>query len=178
LVSLIPQFGEANSSSGISSLGLNLKAFVFQLITFLIVLLILRRWVFPKLVSTLEERRSVLEQSLEQARQTEENLQKANVGAAKILQEARAEADNALADAQARAKEIVANAEKSGEQSAGRIVKEAEENLAQQREQLRTELKDELADLVVATTEKIINKRLSSQDDLQLIHSSLKDIKK
>ena len=61
---LAPKFAE---SSGISSLGINLKGFLFQLITFVIVLLILRRYVFPKLVATLEARRSALEQSLAQA---------------------------------------------------------------------------------------------------------------
>jgi F0F1-type ATP synthase membrane subunit b/b' len=58
LINLNTQFAES-SSGGISSLGLNVKSFVFQLITFLIVLAILRRWVFPKLVATLEERRKV-----------------------------------------------------------------------------------------------------------------------
>ena len=57
------QFAAESSSSGISSLGVNLKSFIFQLITFLIVLLILRRWVFPKLVATLEERRKTLEEA-------------------------------------------------------------------------------------------------------------------
>jgi hypothetical protein len=76
--------GEA-ASGGISSLGLNLKSFLFQLITFLIVLAILRKWVFPKLVATLEERRKVLEQSLEQAKQTEETLRRTEANAEAIL---------------------------------------------------------------------------------------------
>jgi len=67
----------SSSSSGISSLGVNLKAFIFQLVTFLLVLLILRRWVFPKLVATLESRRDALERSLLQAKETEEALKAA-----------------------------------------------------------------------------------------------------
>jgi F-type H+-transporting ATPase subunit b len=175
LNNLIPKFAES-SSGGISSLGLNVKSFVFQLITFLIVLLILRRWVFPKLVATLEERRKVLEQSLEQARQTEETLHKTEANAVRILSKAREEADAALSDAQIRSKEIIAEAEKSGEKAASRIVKEAEAHLGQERAKLKDELKEELADLVVQTTEKVISKKLSSQEDMGLIKDSIKEL--
>jgi F-type H+-transporting ATPase subunit b len=170
--------GAEAASGGISSLGLNLKSFLFQLITFLIVLAILRKWVFPKLVATLEERRKVLEQSLEQAKQTEETLRRTEANAESILNRARAEADTALADANARAKEIIAEAEKGGEQAASRIIKEAEEHLGQERAKLHNELREELADLVVQTTEKVIGKRLSGQEDLGLIKDSIGELKR
>jgi F-type H+-transporting ATPase subunit b len=175
LISLNTQFAES-SSGGISSLGINLKSFVFQLITFLIVLAILRKWVFPKLVATLEERRKVLEQSLEQARLTQETLHSAEAKAGDILKQARTEADNALSDAKDQAKEIISAAEKAGEESAGRIIKDAEEHLSQERSKLRTELKEELADLVVDTTEKVLRKRLSAKEDLELINDSIKEL--
>jgi F-type H+-transporting ATPase subunit b len=175
LISLNTQFAE-DSSGGISSLGLNFKSFIFQLITFLIVLAILRKWVFPKLVATLEERRKVLEQSLVQARQTEETLHNAEAKASEILKQARVDADSALADAKVQAKEIISTAEKSGEESAIRIIKDAEEHLSQERSKLRSELKEELADLVVDTTEKVLRKRLSAKEDLELINDHIKEL--
>jgi F-type H+-transporting ATPase subunit b len=166
----------ASSSSGISSLGINLKAFIFQLITFVIVLAILRKWVFPKLVATLEERRETLEKSLEQARQTEQTLHDAQGKTEEILKEARVQADGALADAQNRAKEIIADAEARGEQSAKRIITEAEAHLGQERAKLRSELKEELADLVVQTTEKVLRKKLTAKDDVELVKQSVKEL--
>jgi F-type H+-transporting ATPase subunit b len=177
LINLNIKFAQ-ESSGGISSLGLNLKAFIFQLITFLIVLAILRKWVFPKLVATLEERRKVLEQSLVQARQTEETLHKAHTQASEILKQAREQADNSLADAKTQAKEIIAAAEKSGEKSAKRIINEAEEHLSQERAKLRSELKEELVGLVAATTAKVLRKKLSAREDLELINSSIKELEK
>lgn len=166
----------AESSGGISALGLDLKSFIFQLITFLIVLLILRKYVFPKLVATLEERRKVLEESLVQAKQTEETLRNTEAKTAEILQQARVEADSALADAHKRAKEIINDAEKSGEHSATRIIKDAEEHLGQERDKLKHELKEELADLVVQTTEKVLRKKVDSKEDAELISSSIKEL--
>lgn len=172
------KFATENSGGGISSLGLNLKSFIFQLITFLIVLLILRRWVFPKLVATLEERRQTLERSLEQARQTEQTLHDAENKAAQTLQKARAQADAALADATAQAKDIISGAEKSAEEAAARIIKDGHTQLEQERSKLRSELKEELTDLVVETTEKVIKKKLTPKEDLSLIDNAIKELQR
>jgi F-type H+-transporting ATPase subunit b len=169
------QFAQ-DSSSGISSLGINLKSFIFQLITFLIVLMILRRWVYPKLVATLEERRKTLEESLIQAKQTEEALQKAEARSAELLQKARVQADAALADASSRAEEIIAKGEEAASVRAARIVKEAEEHLSQERQQLHDELRKELAGLVAVATEKVLAKKLDEREDRALIERSLKEI--
>lgn len=171
------QFADS-SSGGISSLGVNLKSFIFQLITFLIVLLILRRWVFPKLVATLESRRQALEQSLLQAKQTEETLQKAESQAAEILQKARAQADAALADAQSKAEEIIAGGETAASERAARIIKEAEDHLDKERQRLHEQLRGELAGLVVATTEKVLRRKMNERDDRALIEQSLKELAK
>lgn len=173
---LIPQFAES-SSGGISALGLNLKSFLFQLITFVIVLLILRRWVFPRLVATLEARRMALEESLIQAKQTEEALERAETRAAEILHDARAQADEALAQAKTQSKEVVARAELAAQVQAQRILNETKEQITQERRKLREELKHELANLVVATTEKVLRSKLNPKQDTELINNAIKEIK-
>jgi F-type H+-transporting ATPase subunit b len=175
LIKFIPQFAES-SSGGISSLGINLKSFVFQLMTFLIVLGILRKWVFPKLVATLEDRRRVLEQSLEQARKTEQTLHETETKVTEVLREARVEGDKAIAEAKSEAKDIITRAEQTGESSAKRIIAEAEAHLGQERAKLHAELKKELAELVVTTTEKVLNKKLNAKDDLELVQQSVKEL--
>jgi F-type H+-transporting ATPase subunit b len=170
------QFAASSSSGGISSLGINLKGFVFQLLTFIIVLLILRRWVYPKLVSTLEERRKTLEESLIQARQTEEALQKAEAKAGEILQAARTQADAALADAGAKAEEIIAQGETAASERGARIIAEAESRLSQERERLHDELRGELAELVAVATEKVLREKVNQREDRALIERSLKEL--
>ena len=68
MLNVAPQFAQASdSASGIGAFNINLKSFVFQLITFVIVLLVFKRWVLPPLLKTLEDRRQTLERSLTQA---------------------------------------------------------------------------------------------------------------
>ena len=175
MFSIIPTFAEG-SSSGISSLGINLKGFIFQLITFLLVMLILRRYVFPKLVATLEARRQALEESLAQAKRTEEALERAEQKSEELLAKARAQADQAMADAKTRADQLIAAGEASAAERAARIIKEAEAQLGKEREKLHSELKKELAELVVTTTEKVLRHKVDTKEDRALIEKSLKDL--
>jgi F-type H+-transporting ATPase subunit b len=169
------QFAEA-SSSGISSLGLNLKGFLFQWVTLLIVLAILWRYAFPKLIATLEARRKTLEESLAQAKQTEEALERAEVKVEELLARARVQADAAIAEAKVRAEEIIAAGEHAASERGIRIIKDAEAKLGQERERLHSQLRKELAELVVAATEKVLRKKINEREDRALIEQSLKEL--
>ena len=170
-----PKFAES-SSSGISSLGINLKAFIFQLITFVIVLLILRRFALPKIVKTLEDRRRALEKSLTDAKQIEETLAKAEASAKDILSTARQQADAALAEARKATRDNIAAAETKAAERAALIIKDAEASLGEEREKLRQDLRQELAVLVADATENIIGEKLDPKRDMSLIERALKGV--
>jgi F-type H+-transporting ATPase subunit b len=177
LTYLPTQFAQtSDSSSGLGAFQLNLKDLVIQLITFVLVLLVLRKWVVPKLVETMDKRRETLEQSLVNAKATEEALAKAEVRAEEILSRARAQADEALAEAKDAGVDIVAKAETAAAARAELIVKEAESRLNEEREKLRTELRAELADLVADATEKIIHEKLDQKRDMSLIERAIKGV--
>ncbi len=165
------------SSGGISALGLNFKAFLFQLIAFVIVLVVLKKYVFPKLIATLEARRETLEESLIQAKKTEEALASAEKKATEILNEARSQADTSLNDAKKVAVQVVASAELAATQRAKHIINDAELSLADEREKLRSELKSELAELVAVATEKVLERKIDTKTDMQIIADALKETK-
>jgi F-type H+-transporting ATPase subunit b len=79
----------AETQSGIGAFNINLKSFIFQLVTFVLVLWILRKWAFPKIIETIEARRETLEKSLVQAKQTQEALARAEVRADEIIAKGR-----------------------------------------------------------------------------------------
>lgn len=177
MLNITSKFAEASqSSSGIGAFNINLKSFIFQLITFVIVLLIFKRWVLPPLLKTLEDRRATLEKSLTQAQETQEALARAEVKAEEILARARAQADEALAEAKKSGETVVASAETAAEQRAALIIKEAEARLATERTKLRQELKAELAELVANATEVILRQKLDEKTDRKLIEQSLREI--
>lgn len=175
--SLTAKFAQSEDS-GLSSLGLNLKSFVFQLIAFVIVLVILSRYVFPRIVRTLEERRQVLGRSLEQAKQTEETLKSAQAEASQLVTSARTQADETLAASRSQAKNIIATAEATGAEQADNIVSDGRLKLSHERQRMRQELKSELAGLVATATEKVARQKLDVQGDSQLIERAVEETAK
>jgi len=174
---LVTQFAQADSgSSGLGAFQLNLKDFIIQLVTFVLVFLILRKWVVPKLAATIDGRQRTLEESLENARRTEEALKQAEAKAEEILGKARTLADEALAEAKDAGAGVIAQAETAAAARAEIIVKEAEARLNDERQKLRQELHQELAGLVADATEKIIHEKLDEKHDLSLIERAIKGI--
>jgi F-type H+-transporting ATPase subunit b len=166
----------SSSASGIGAFNLNVKEFLFQLTTFVLVLVVLKRYALPALVKTIDERKSTLEKSLEQAKQTEETLAKAEVRAEEILSKARAQADEALAEAKKAASGVISEAEDKAAERASLIVKEAETRLGEEREKLRQELQQEMAVLVADATEKIIDEKLDAKQDMSLIERAIRGV--
>ncbi len=167
---------EAAQPEGLGALGLDVKAFAFQLITFLIVLFVLRKYVFTKLVATLESRRETLEKSLVQAKETEQALADAQTTAGKILKEAQADADKLLGDARSEARTVISEAETVGATKAERIILDARDQLDQERNRLKSELKSELAGLVVAATEKVLKEKMTDSRDKELVNKAVKEL--
>lgn len=166
----------SETGSGLGAFGLNLKEFIFQLITFLIVLGVLAKWVVPKITETMDKRQATLEQSLKDAKATEEALARAEAKAEEILNRARAQADEAIAQAKKAAAGVISEAENAAGERANLIVKEAESRLAEERDKLRHELREELADLVADATEKIIHEKLDVKRDMSLIERAIKGV--
>ena len=173
MFNIIPKFADA---SGIGAFNINLKAFIFQLVTFLLVLLAFKRWVLPPILRTMQERQKTLEKSLEQAKAIEEALARAESRAEEIIAGARGAADEALAEGRKSAEGIIAGAEASAAERTVLIIKDAEARLDQERQKLRTELRAELAGLVADATEKIIRQKLDEHADRALIERSLKEL--
>jgi F-type H+-transporting ATPase subunit b len=173
---VLTQFAQSDSGSGLGAFQLNLKDFIIQLITFVLVFLILRKWVVPKIVATMDNRQRTLEQSLENAKATEEALAKAEAKAEEILSKARALADEALAEAKQAATGRIAEAENKAAERAELIIKEAETRLGEEREKLRQELRSELADLVADATERIIDEKVDAKRDMSLIERAIKGV--
>lgn len=171
------QFAQADEpASGIGAFNINLKSFLFQLATFVIVLLVLRRWVFPKLTATIEARRQTLEESLVKAKETEEALIRAGEKAGQIVKTAREQADHALADADAQAKEMISKAEAAADVQAKRLISEARERLGHEHLKLQEQLKGELADLVILTTERVLRQKINEAEDRRLVENTVKDL--
>jgi F-type H+-transporting ATPase subunit b len=172
-LSTISTVAEANSGGALSTLGLDLKSFLFQLITFVLLLLTLRKWAFPVLVKTLEERRKAVEQSIDQAKETEQAMHQAEAKIEQMLREARDESQELVAAGNREAAKVVEDAEAKAAKRAEHIVKEAESRMDNELNKAREALKAETAQLVAAATGYIIKEKIDAKKNASLVADAL-----
>ncbi len=165
---------EQTSQGGIAALGLDLKAFIFQLISFAIIVFFLNKFVFSKVFKVIDERKQEIEAGLERSNEAAKELEKAGLKAEELLKEARAEADSLIHSAQEDASAMLKTTEEKAAQKAEKIVTEAKEQLKVEVDKAKVELKKENAKLVAKVAEEIIGKKLDTESDQELINKALK----
>ncbi len=141
----------------------------WTIITFVVVLIILKRFVWSPLLEALDERQKRIRDALEGAEQARDEAQAAL-----------AEHQKALAGAESEAREIVAQAREAGERVRTDIIDEArrgaEQTVEQARRSIETEkqaalieLRREVADLAVRAAGEIVNANLDDERNRQLV---------
>lgn len=168
------QFG-AEASGGLGALGINLQGFLFQLITFVLVLMLLHKFVYKRLVETLEARRTAVIESLDNAKEAAAALEKTNEKTAELLKEARKEAADVVALAQKEAAKVAEEAETKASKKAAHLIEQAEARIHSDIAAARVSLHAEMVDLVASATEKVIQSKLDAKKDNDLIKKALEE---
>jgi F-type H+-transporting ATPase subunit b len=175
MVQLLNNFGD--SSSGIGALGFNGKDFLIQLITFVLAFLILKRYAFGPIIKLLDDRRKTIELGVRLTEDMKKEKAALDEKIEKILHDTRQKADGIIADAQDSARQAIAEAEDKAKEKAAGIVASAEDKIAQDTAQARKNLEKELVGLISEVTEAVIDEKVDSAKDTQLIERALKEQK-
>ncbi|HEY0606090.1 MAG TPA: F0F1 ATP synthase subunit B [Herpetosiphonaceae bacterium] len=158
------------------ALGIDLGAFVFYTLNFLLLLFLLQQFLFRPVLSALTNRETRIRESIENAEQVKQQVARAQQDYEARLNEARQEASRILNQATERAKvveqEIVANAR----QEAERIQVEARTQIQQEREQLLRGLQSQLGNLVIQTASTVVGQELNSRGHERLIQEAIADL--
>lgn len=165
----------ADSSSGLGALGVDGRAFVIQLVTFVLAYLVLRHYAFGPILKILRERRETIEQGVKLGEDMQREKVAFEAKVSKVLHEARQEADGIIAGAHETAKQNIREAEEKARTKAAGIVAEAEDRIAQEAARIRQQLEKELVGLVAEATEAVLEEKVDQKKDTQLIERALKE---
>jgi F-type H+-transporting ATPase subunit b len=172
LIQSLTQFGD--STSGIGALGIDGKAFIIQLITFLLAFWVLKRFAFTPIVKLMEERRKTIEAGVALGEQMKKDQAALEAKIADELANARVEADGIIANAQETSRSIVRDAEDKANEKAAGILKAADERIVADTKRARKQLEGELVGLISEATEAIIGEKVDAKKDAELIDKALK----
>lgn len=172
MINFLTQFGA--EKSGIGALGVDGKTFIIQLVTFIIVVLVLRKFAIKPILKLLAERREKIEAGVNLGEKMEKDKREMEKKVADALAEARKQADGIIAEASDRGRELVNEAENKAKAKAESIIKSAEERSRQDIARARKQLEGELAGLVAEATEVLLDEKIDAKKDASLIDKALK----
>jgi F-type H+-transporting ATPase subunit b len=170
--SVLTQFG--SSSSGIGALGFDAKAFVIQLITFILAYLVLRHWAFGPIMRVLQRRRETIENGVKLGEELRKEKAALDAKVERTLQETRVQADGIIAEARDAAQAAIHEAEEQARVKAAAIAEGAESRLEQDTARARQALEQEVVGLIADATEAIIDEKIDVKKDAKLIERALK----
>jgi F-type H+-transporting ATPase subunit b len=149
---------------------------IWTIVTFLLVLYILRRVAFGRIAELLEARRRAVQENLEAAERARDEAQR-------LLEDYRKQ----LAAARHEASEIVDRARRTGEEERRRMQEElqaerergvaaAKSAIAAETRQSLERIKSEIADLTLQATEIVLRTKLDEREAKRLIDEALSDV--
>lgn len=165
---------EGAASPGLlQALGIDGKLLIQQAVAFLILVAILRKWVYPVLIKSIDDRRKAIEVGQENAKKSAELLEQTEQKVAEMLRTARGDADDLLKRANEEAAGMVSDAEGKAKTRAEQIVRDAHNQLEADVAKARLALKRDTIALVATATERIIHEKVDSRKDTELIDRAL-----
>lgn len=172
MITHVTQF--ADSASGLGSLGIDGKALIIQVVTFVIAFWVLKKWAFEPIIRLMDQRRETIEQGVSLGEQMKKDAAALEAKVADELAKARKEADGIIAEAEETSKQVVRDAEDKAREKAAGVLQEAEERIASETQRARKKLEGELVGLISDATEAIIGEKVDAKKDAQLIDRALK----
>ena len=147
-----------------SNLGIDGRLLLAQAVNFLLVLWLLNKFVFKKVLSHLEERRNKIEQGLELTERANREIERIDEARHRELEKARTEAEKILADARssAIAKEKAALAVVRAE--AEKVLLKAKKEASREKGDAVQAAKNEIQQIAVLMAERVLSRSVTKED--------------
>jgi len=160
----------------IKNFGLNPVLLGAQIVNFLIILFILKKFLYKPVLNTLQKRQSTIKNGLKQAEEAREKLEKVVIEEKEILKQAQLQSRKIIEDAKEEALDVSRKINENAKTQTEKLLNDAREQIA--RETIGAEKKIALSTskLAVAFLEKTVKELFSAKEQGEVIAHALKKI--
>lgn len=151
------------------ALGINIGYFLTQFFALLILIMLLRGWLYNPVMKVLEERKARIAKGLEDARQAAIARDNADAEAKKIMEEARVRADKEVQTRITAAEETAGGVTAKASEDAKAITANAREEAEEERNRILSELRNQVAAISIAAANKLVGESLDESRQRQII---------
>jgi F-type H+-transporting ATPase subunit b len=148
----------------------------WTLVTFVIVLIILGKFVFPKITAAVEAREKALEEAIEMAKRDREAAAKALAEQQAQIEAARNEAQKIIAESRQVGEKVRTQMVEETHQQQQQMLERARREIQQEKERAIDEMRREAIDLAIAGASKVIEQNLDDESNRKIVESFLSSI--
>lgn len=159
-------------------LDVNPGLMIWTVITFVILILILKKVAWKPILTALDKRESDIKESLAQAEKAKDEAKKILEENQANLAKAEEESKKIIEQSRAYAESLKEQLIKDSKDQAKKIVDEASSEIQRKKDAAFEELKGQIAEIAVNAAEKIIRGSLDAQKSKQIIDKYLNDVNK
>jgi len=160
-------------AAGLLDLSLSI---VVEIVAFVAMILILGRWVYPRVMDAAEGRQRRIGEQLAAAERARQEAQQSLGEAQASFAEARSRAAEIIEGANRSAEQLRGDLRSRAEEEARRIVEGAVRDIEAERQKAVDSVRGQVADLVVAATEKVVGETLDEQRHRSLIERAIAQV--
>jgi F-type H+-transporting ATPase subunit b len=159
------------------NLGINLGTLILQLISFAIVFITLKVWVYGPMTGMLNKRRETIAKGIEDARVAADARAHAEKDAAKLIAEAEKKANQTVAEARERAEVAAKDVKAAAEADAGKARQAALAEVESERNRILGDLRGQVAALSIAAAQKLVGDTLDEKRQHVLLSEFFSGVK-
>ena len=148
----------------------------WTVVTFLSLLVILRKVAWKPILQTLDEREKIIQESLDKAEKANIEAEKTLAGQSDLLDSAKKEGQELVAKSRLAAEGLKEDILKKANSEAEQLLKKAKREIELSRDKAIEEIRDLSIELSMAATTKMIGKSLDEKEHKELIQDSLKKL--
>jgi F-type H+-transporting ATPase subunit b len=151
---------------------------VAQIVNFLIIFYLLKRFLYKPVLGMLEKRKNTIAEGLKQAEESRLALERTIEEEKKILTKAQDEAKKIIEESRSQAVEVSRKIEEDTKKQAERILIEAKEQISQEGKDMEQRLSEKVSLLAEGMLEKSLEGFFGEKEQKQIIEKAVKQIKK
>lgn len=157
------------------NLGIQGKLLIAQIINFIILLWVLKKFVYIPLLKVMEERRRKIKKGIADAEKSSQKLEEMRAEEERIIKKAQQEAQAIIAKAEKQAQKNSEEIIQQTKLKAKEVIEEAKKEIKNEKNKALEEAKDQIAELAFLMAEKVIDKKMNQNNDHDIIKKEIKD---
>lgn len=160
----------------VTKFGIDAVNIGMQLASFTILAVVLYKFAIKPVLATMDQRTSKIESGLKFAEDMKSQLAAAQQESATLIKNAQVEANKIIEEARKTAKDFSDKSQKEATERANGLITKAQQAIELEHKKMLADARGEIARLVVATTERVLAKKLTDADRASYNETAVREL--